>query len=188
MGWHPSGVKRTRIRVIGVIFSYFLIKGKEFQFELAGNSRYPTKSDPREKGLKSSERGVRVMGILVQYNWAKYRCRARFGILAIIIMHGLTSKINNIYLLPQYFRAGEEYYFALLSVLQNVNNCIRTLLVLTSSVCTGSQYLRQVIKHLPTFICLTSMIIYPKLRFSSLRNQCILPTEPFNCVNVKASF
>ena len=30
MGWHPSGVERIRIRVIGVIFSYFLIKGKEF--------------------------------------------------------------------------------------------------------------------------------------------------------------
>ena len=30
MGWHPSGVKRTRIRVIGVNFSDFYIKGKEF--------------------------------------------------------------------------------------------------------------------------------------------------------------
>ena len=30
MGWHPSGVKRTRIRVIGVNFSDFDIKGKEF--------------------------------------------------------------------------------------------------------------------------------------------------------------
>ena len=40
----PSGVKRTIIRVIGVIFSYFLIKGKEFYFVLAGNSRYPSSS------------------------------------------------------------------------------------------------------------------------------------------------
>ena len=30
MGWHPSGVKRTGIRVIGVNFSDSLIKGKEF--------------------------------------------------------------------------------------------------------------------------------------------------------------
>ena len=29
-GWHPSRVKRTRIRVIEVNFSAFLIKGKEF--------------------------------------------------------------------------------------------------------------------------------------------------------------
>ena len=42
----PSGVKRTIIRVIGVIFSYFLIKGKEFYFVLAGNSRYPSSSKP----------------------------------------------------------------------------------------------------------------------------------------------
>ena len=30
MGWHPCGVKRTRIRVIGVNFSDSLIKGREF--------------------------------------------------------------------------------------------------------------------------------------------------------------
>ena len=30
IGWHPSGVTRTGIRVIGVNFSDFLIKGKEF--------------------------------------------------------------------------------------------------------------------------------------------------------------
>ena len=30
MEGHPSGVKRTRIRVIGVNFSDDLIKGKEF--------------------------------------------------------------------------------------------------------------------------------------------------------------
>ena len=29
MGWHPSGLTRTRIRVIGVNFSDFLIKGKD---------------------------------------------------------------------------------------------------------------------------------------------------------------
>ena len=29
MVWDPSGVKRTTIRVIGVNFSDFLIKGKE---------------------------------------------------------------------------------------------------------------------------------------------------------------
>ena len=28
MGWHPSGVTKTRIQVIGVNFSDFLIKGK----------------------------------------------------------------------------------------------------------------------------------------------------------------
>ena len=33
---------RTRIRVIGVNFSDFLIKGKGFQFDLAGNSSYPS--------------------------------------------------------------------------------------------------------------------------------------------------
>ena len=32
------------IRVIGVNFSDILIKGKEIQFELAGNSSYPTSS------------------------------------------------------------------------------------------------------------------------------------------------
>ena len=42
MGWHPSGVKRTRIRVITVNFSDFLIKGQEIKFKLAGNSRYPS--------------------------------------------------------------------------------------------------------------------------------------------------
>ena len=41
MRWHPSGVKRTRIRVIIVNFSDFLIKGKEIKFELAGNLSYP---------------------------------------------------------------------------------------------------------------------------------------------------
>ena len=41
MRWHPSGVKRTRIRVITVNFSDFLIKGKEIKSELAGNSSYP---------------------------------------------------------------------------------------------------------------------------------------------------
>ena len=30
MEWHPGRVTRTRTRVIGVIFSDFLIKGKEF--------------------------------------------------------------------------------------------------------------------------------------------------------------
>ena len=40
MEWHPSRVTRTRIRVIGVIFSDLLIKGKEIKFELAGNSSY----------------------------------------------------------------------------------------------------------------------------------------------------
>ena len=29
MGWHPSGVTRTRIRVTEVNFSEFLFKGKE---------------------------------------------------------------------------------------------------------------------------------------------------------------
>ena len=45
MGWHPSGVTRTRIRVIGINFGEILIKGKEIQFELAevrvsGSSSY----------------------------------------------------------------------------------------------------------------------------------------------------
>ena len=42
MGWHPSRVTRTRILVIGVNSSEFLIKGKETLFELAGNSSYPS--------------------------------------------------------------------------------------------------------------------------------------------------
>ena len=29
MGWHPSGVTKTRIQVIGVNFSDLLIKGKD---------------------------------------------------------------------------------------------------------------------------------------------------------------
>ena len=29
MGWHPSEVTRTRIRVIGINFGEILIKGKE---------------------------------------------------------------------------------------------------------------------------------------------------------------
>ena len=37
MGWHPSVVKRTRIRVIRENFSDFLI-------ELAGSSNYPSSS------------------------------------------------------------------------------------------------------------------------------------------------
>ena len=37
MEWHPSRVTRTRTRVIGVILSDFLIKGKEIFFELAGS-------------------------------------------------------------------------------------------------------------------------------------------------------
>ena len=44
MGCHPRGVTRTRVRVIGVNFSEFLIKGKELLFELAGKSRYPSSS------------------------------------------------------------------------------------------------------------------------------------------------
>ena len=44
MEWHPSGVTRTKIRVVGVNFSEFLIKGKEIYFELAGNSNYPSSS------------------------------------------------------------------------------------------------------------------------------------------------
>ena len=44
MGWHPIRVTRTRILVIGVNSSEFLIKGKETLFELAGNSSYPSSS------------------------------------------------------------------------------------------------------------------------------------------------
>ena len=44
MGWHPSGVTKTRIQVIGVNFSDFLIKGKDISFELAGCSSYPGSS------------------------------------------------------------------------------------------------------------------------------------------------
>ena len=36
-GMHPSGVTRTRIRVFGVNFSEFLIKGNEMWFKLEGN-------------------------------------------------------------------------------------------------------------------------------------------------------
>ena len=35
MGWHLSGVTRTRIWLIAVNFSEFLIKGKEIEFELS---------------------------------------------------------------------------------------------------------------------------------------------------------
>ena len=45
-GWHPSGVTRSTIRVIGVNFSEFLIKENEIEFELAGNSSYPSSSKP----------------------------------------------------------------------------------------------------------------------------------------------
>ena len=40
MGWHLSGVRRTRIRVNGVNFSEFLSQEKErrFSFESARNS------------------------------------------------------------------------------------------------------------------------------------------------------
>ena len=41
MAYHPDGVTRTRIRVIGVNLSEFLIKGKEIQFELTRISSYP---------------------------------------------------------------------------------------------------------------------------------------------------
>ena len=44
MVWHPSRVTRTRILVIGVNSSEFLIKGKETLFELALNSSYPSSS------------------------------------------------------------------------------------------------------------------------------------------------
>ena len=44
MGWHPGGVRRARIRVIGVNFSEFFIKGKGILFEIAGNLRYPSPS------------------------------------------------------------------------------------------------------------------------------------------------
>ena len=44
MEWHPRRVTKTRNRVIGVIFSDFLIKGKEIYFELAGNSSYQSSS------------------------------------------------------------------------------------------------------------------------------------------------
>ena len=36
--------QRTRIRIIGINVSDFLIKGKEFLFRSAGNSSYPTSS------------------------------------------------------------------------------------------------------------------------------------------------
>ena len=39
-----ESVKRTRIRVIGVNFSDFVIKGKEISFELEENSSYPSSS------------------------------------------------------------------------------------------------------------------------------------------------
>ena len=44
MGWHLSGVTRTRICVIGVNFSEFLIKEKKIEFELARNSSYQSLS------------------------------------------------------------------------------------------------------------------------------------------------
>ena len=51
MGWHPSGVRRARIRVIGVNFSEFFIKGKGILFEIAGNLRYPSPSKPSKNDL-----------------------------------------------------------------------------------------------------------------------------------------
>ena len=44
MGWHLSGVTRTRILVIGLNFSEFLSQEKErrFSFESAGNSSHAT--------------------------------------------------------------------------------------------------------------------------------------------------
>ena len=38
MGWHLSGVTRTRIRVIGVNFSEFLSQEKERRFSFESNS------------------------------------------------------------------------------------------------------------------------------------------------------
>ena len=37
MAWHPSGVTRTRIQVIGVNFSEFFVQGKRRKF----SSSYP---------------------------------------------------------------------------------------------------------------------------------------------------
>ena len=44
MGWHSSGVTRTRIRVIGINFGEFLIRG------IAGNSSYQSSSSPSKNG------------------------------------------------------------------------------------------------------------------------------------------
>ena len=52
MGWHPSGVRRARIRVIGVNLSEFFIKGKGIEFEVVVNSSYPSSSKPSKNDLK----------------------------------------------------------------------------------------------------------------------------------------
>ena len=52
MGWHPSGVRRARIRVIGVNLSEFFIKGKGILFEVVVNSSYPSSSKPSKTDLK----------------------------------------------------------------------------------------------------------------------------------------
>ena len=44
MEWYPSGVTRTRIRVIKVNCSEIVIKEKEILFELASNFSYPSLS------------------------------------------------------------------------------------------------------------------------------------------------
>ena len=59
-GWYPSGVTRTRIRVIGVNFSEFLIKGNEIQFELAGNLSYRV----RVNRVKVTEKWGEIQGKL----------------------------------------------------------------------------------------------------------------------------
>ena len=78
--WHPSAIKRTSY---GVNFSpEILIKRKWIQFQLAGDSSYPSSSwpsendqkvgwNPRKIGLSSSQRRVRVIEVLLQLNNAQ---------------------------------------------------------------------------------------------------------------------
>ena len=41
MGWHPGGVTRTKIRVIGVNFSEFLVRERKFSSRLSGEFELP---------------------------------------------------------------------------------------------------------------------------------------------------
>ena len=71
MEWHPSGVTRTRIRVIKLNFCEILIKRKKILFELARNFKSGVKS--REMELSSSSREVHVIRVRV------------FGVLPIVV-------------------------------------------------------------------------------------------------------
>ena len=59
--WHLSGVPRTRIRVTGVNFAKFLIKGKKIYFESAENSNIRVRVNGR---VKMNEKWDEIQGKL----------------------------------------------------------------------------------------------------------------------------